>query len=78
MPSEPAQVVCEIEDLVQARLQKQNRQEQRCHELRERNWIEQIVQHVNGSLVHHFGVAEGAAPAFAASFAAAAASSGVA
>ena len=73
MPREPAQVVREIEDLVQARLQEQNRQEQRCHELRERNWIEQIIQHVNGSLVHHFGV-----PVFAASFAAAAASSGVA
>ena len=46
MPREPAQVVRKIEDLVQARLQEQNRQEQRGHELRERNWLKQSVEHI--------------------------------
>ena len=47
MSSQPAKVVTEIEDLIQARLQKQNCQEQRGEELRKMNWVEQILHSVN-------------------------------
>ena len=47
MSSQPAKVVPEIEDLIQARLQKQNCQEQRGEELRKMNWVEQILHSVN-------------------------------
>jgi hypothetical protein len=46
MSREPAQVVCEIKDLVQTRLQEQNRQEQRGHELREQNWLKKLAEHI--------------------------------
>ena len=47
MSSQPAKVITEIEDLIQARLQKQNCQEQRGEELRKMNWVEQILHSVN-------------------------------
>ena len=47
MSSQPAKVVTEIEDLIQARLQKQNCQEQRGEELRKMNWVEQVLHSVN-------------------------------
>ena len=47
MSSQPAKVVTEIEDLIQARLQKQNCQEQRGEELRKMNWVEKILHSVN-------------------------------
>ena len=47
MSSQPAKVITEIEDLIQARLQKQNCQEQRGEELRKMNWAEQILHSVN-------------------------------
>ena len=47
MSSQPAKVITEIEDLIQARLQKQNCQEQRGEELRKMNWAEQILHRVN-------------------------------